>query len=72
MGNEAAKALKTIGLSNIWFTRTDDGRLNYTKSGRDVYAPLFRQVGVSIDDVETVEQHKEVIRTIIDSRARAS
>ena len=70
MGSDMSQAIGSAGLSSVWYTKWIDGSLEYSKMGIEVYAPLFRVVGVNIQDVETELQHKDVVQKVIDKRAK--
>ncbi len=55
-------------LSSIWYQHDSDGTISYTDIGRTTYAEIFRQVGVDIDDVSTIEQHRETVLLAVGKR----
>lgn len=53
-------------LSSIWYQGNSDGTISYTDIGRRTYGEIFWQVGVDIDDVCTVEQHREAVALAVE------
>lgn len=52
--------------SESWFRVSESGKLEYTPLGRSVYAPLFSKIGLSIDGIETLIEHKAALRDVIE------
>jgi len=55
-------------LSSIWFTKDGNGRITYTKSGREVYGPLFEAIGIDIEEVITQAQHEEAVAATVNEK----
>jgi hypothetical protein len=52
-------------LSSIWYTKDAEGRITYTKSGREVYGPLFEAIGINIDEITTPAEHEEAVAATV-------
>lgn len=53
-------------LSSIWYQRSSDGTISYSDIGRRAYGEIFWQVGIDIDDVCTVEQHRVAVALVVE------
>jgi hypothetical protein len=62
---ETQEILMLDDLSSIWYTKDSEGRITYTKSGREVYGPLFEAIGINIEEVTTPEQHEEAVAATV-------
>lgn len=57
-------------LSSIWYTKDGQGRITYTKSGREVYGPLFEAIGINIEKVTTQRQHQEAVAATVSEKMK--
>lgn len=57
-----------IDLSNLWYSVSPAGVLCYSEVGITVYQPIFREVGIDIESIETVDEHKAAVKKVVDKR----
>ncbi|ARM86344.1 hypothetical protein [Marinobacter salarius] len=52
-------------ISCVWYNVDKQGVLTYTSLGLHVYTPLFRQIGVAIENVTSMNLHRDCVQMVV-------
>lgn len=65
---DRSSVFSAVDLSNVWYSVDQTGRVHYSRVGLDVYGPLFKEIGVDIHDISTVDEHKAAVQKVVGKR----
>ncbi len=65
---DRSSLFSSVDLSNVWYSVDQGGKVIYSQVGRDVYRPLFKEVGVDIQAISTVDEHKAAVQKVVGKR----
>lgn len=65
------KTASNLALSSNMYEVGEDGGFRYTKIGLQCFRECFAVAGINISEIESKEQHRQALRTVIDNQKRA-